>query len=66
MRIYLQSVDLDIWLYVEGGVINDKFDRQSREEITRGSCKVDFEKVIYCDIAKEIWDKLQSIYDLDM
>ena len=27
MKIYLQALDLDVWVFLEYGVINDKFDK---------------------------------------
>jgi len=27
MRIYLQVLDLDVWIFVENGVIDDNFDK---------------------------------------
>lgn len=58
MRIYLQDLDLDVWIYVECGVINDNIDKQYRKEIMRGLSNSYIKKVICFKIAKEIWDKL--------
>jgi len=52
MKIYLKSLDLDVWKSVENGVIEDKFDKQTKEEIMRGLSKSNIEKLIYFDTSK--------------
>lgn len=66
MGVFLQDLDFDVWISVEYGVIKYKFDRQARKEIMRRLSKSNIEKLIYFKTAKEIWDKLQSIYEVDM
>jgi len=58
MKIYLQSLDFDVWLSMENGVINYKLDKQVRNEILRGLSKANIKKIIYFKITKELWDKL--------
>jgi len=51
---------------MENGVINNKFNKLSRKKIMRGLSKADIEKLICYKTTQEIWDKLQSIYEVDM
>jgi len=62
MRIYLQLIDLDVWLFVENGVIDGDVDAQAKEETLRGFSMTYIEKLIYCDTAQEIWNELHSIH----
>lgn len=54
IRIYLQDFDLDVWLYVDIGLIHNEVDEQTKEEILRGFSKLDLEKVICCETTKGI------------
>lgn len=51
---------------MENGVINNTFDRLARKEIMKGLSKINIGKVICYKTTKEIWDKLKSIYEVDM
>lgn len=65
MRIYLQTLDSDVWLSVENGLTNNKFNEQAKEAIMKGLSKSDIEKVIIkCNTTKELWNELHTIYDI--
>jgi len=66
MRIYLQALDLDVCLPIDNGEINDEFDKKARKEIMRGLSNLDIENMIFCKISKDISDKLNYIYEVDM
>jgi len=51
---------------VSYGVIYENFDKLARKEIMRVFSKVGIEKEIYFKTTKEIWDKLESIYEVHM
>lgn len=60
----MQAFDLDVWPYVDNGLTDNEFDEQAKEETLRGFSKLNLEKVICCETTKEIWNELQSIYDI--
>lgn len=56
MKIYLQAINLDVWLFVDNGEIDDNFDKKVRKEIMRRLSKSDI-NFFFFKIVKEIWDK---------
>ena len=79
MKVYLQAQGTDIWKMIVNrydipvgpsattSTEKKKFEDNSKamNAILSGSTKTVFVKVMHCEIAKEIWDKLRNIYEGD-
>jgi hypothetical protein len=75
MRTYLMALGVDVWDVVETGYIkpvvlaskDDKlefrFNAKGMNSILNGLAEVEFVKVMHLQTAKEMWDKLISIYE---
>ena len=76
MEVYLQSLGFDIQQLVKNGYNTRKtslvetidkilyeYNEKARNAILCGLEDVEFTKVMQCTSAKEIWDKLKSIYE---
>ena len=79
IKSYITSIVLDVWLYVQRGYIYPKYPPTSLEGIKKFGYNVKvvnailvvlagivFAKVMHCKTTKEIWDKLQTIYEGDI
>ena len=79
MRIHSMSIGLDVWMSVEIGYIYPKSPPTNLEGIKQFGnnskvvnailarlARTGFSKVMHCKTTKEIWDKLQTIYDGDI
>ena len=78
MDVYLQSLGVDIWNSLVNGNINlettptEPIDRRlyeynvnARNAILFGLENIEYTKFMQCTLAKEIWDKMRSIYEGD-
>ena len=78
MRVYLQAQGFDVWQAVVNGYNTptspptDNNGRKLHEQnakamngILSGLVESVFVKVMHCESAKEIWDKLKNIYEGD-
>ena len=77
MKLFLQSLGLDIWKAIVNGYTPPKrdlpagtieilrFECNSRamSDILGGLAGSKFVKVMYCTFAKEIYDKLKNVYE---
>jgi hypothetical protein len=75
MRTYLMSLDADVWDVVETGYVkpivlaskDDKlefsFNAKAMNAILIGLAEAEFFKIMHCDSAKVMWDKLISSYE---
>ena len=79
MRIHLMYIGLEFWLSVETRYIYPKYPPIGLEEIKKIGCnakdvnaildrlaRIDFSKVMHCKTTKDIWDKLDTIYEGDI
>jgi hypothetical protein len=78
MKSYIQAQGFEIWQYIVDGYIaptnppiNEKEMKLSQNNsepknaLLNGLSETIFTKVAHCKSAKEIWDKLQNIYEGD-
>jgi hypothetical protein len=78
MKTYVQAQGFDVWKSVVDGYTtpttpppdrdrNKLSEKHSRDKnnILNGLYESVYNKVMLCDSAKEIWDKLQNIYEGD-
>ena len=79
MKIYLQAQGTDIYKMIENtynipsttsttsAIDKNNFENNSKamNTLLSGLTKTVFVKVMHCEIAKEIWDKLRNIYEGD-
>ena len=80
MRVYLQAQGADVWKMIVNAydmLANPPTDAHSLERkhyednskamnaILSGLTEIVFVKVMYCEIVKEMWDKLKNIYEGD-
>ena len=76
MRSYIMSIGLDIWMSIQKGYIYPKYPLADIEGMKQfgynakvvntilvGLARTVFAKVMHCKTIKEIWDKLQTIYE---
>ena len=78
MRVYLQSQGVDVWKAIVNRykvpptppidhATKKLYEDNSKamNEILSGLTEIVFVKVMHCESAKEIWDKLNNIYEGD-
>ena len=78
MKTYIQAQGFQIWQSIVDGykepTVSPTCEREiklgqnnskSKIAFLNGLCESVYTKVIYCKSAKEIWDKLQNIYEGD-
>ena len=78
MHTYLMAIGVDVWLSVENGYKPPKTPPTDPEEKKASNCNYKARnnilqalsptiqsKVICCNSAKEVWDKLKNIYEGD-
>ena len=78
MKTYIQAKGFEIWQSIVDGYIvptvpptNDEAvklghnNSKASNELLNGISEMIFTKVAHCKSAKEIWDKLQNIYEGD-
>ena len=78
MQTYLLAIVVDVWLYIENGYNSSKTPPTNLEE--KKACNCNYKarqnilnalsqtiqyKLICCNSAKEVWDKLKNIYESD-
>ena len=78
MHTYMMDIGVDVWLYVENGYKPSKtpptdpkekktssYNYKARQNILQSLSPTILSKVICCNPAKEVWDKLKNIYEGD-
>ena len=78
MHTYSMAIGVDVWLSIENGYKPPKTPPIDLEEKKASSCNYKamhntlqalsptiLSKVICCNLAKEVWDKLRNIYEGD-
>jgi hypothetical protein len=76
MKTYLKALGYDVWSAVENGYtapttplvysVENKlgyYDFKSTSTIQCGLAELEFVKVVHCTSTKDMWDKIQKIYE---